>query len=163
MILRKKNNNIRSYFLLFVLAKSFFFSSITDVLAEVCNIKGNEFSKIALSKGFINSKAISGGGSCIFFTPKYPEKIIAVASVNKDLVCKVKYFGSKKLSNSWKMMGATITGHSFEFKENTPKIGTNDPKILFDFTIEKGSEKILTMQNVKLSGPKCSKWQESLQ
>lgn len=84
MISKKKCTlNVQSL-IIFALTNFLFFALTSNVLAEICDIKGNDFSKAALSKGFRNSINISGGGSCIFFTPKHPEKVVGVAGNSKD-------------------------------------------------------------------------------
>lgn len=140
----------------------FLLSFSLPTLAETCNIDGNEFTKVAVSKGFNNLQASNGGGSCLFFNPEHPDMVIAVAGNTKNLVCEIEYFTNKTLVSPWKIVSATIVGHPFEFIDDTPKQFSNSPRIKFKFNVAKADNKVIRMSMIKLAGPNCMNWKEAL-
>jgi hypothetical protein len=119
-----------------------------------CEIKGNEFTKLASNSGFhISKNKVSGEGSCTI----RKNSVIAGANLTIDTICHFTFFTDLKFDNN-------ITVKRIEFTKPVRFVNKYSGSNI-EFTIEvianKKTTTTITLHSITLSGDNCDDWQNS--
>jgi len=125
-----------------------------------CKVDGAEAITVAGSLGFAFEAAkIAGSGSCSLLLPS---AIAASAQTGDGVSCRIRYFGSRKLVNGWKLKEVQFTGASYTY-EREPAWQTDNPEVVIVVKLAAAKEDSILLLAVTLetASGDCKKWQEA--